>query len=139
MAVRELAAGGHSVLLTTHYIEEAHTLCSRVALVAAGRVVAEGPPDALVAESAAVSRIVFSSERSIDLAALKDLPGVTNADPAARGFALSTRNVTATLTAVMRLLDSTANPLLDVAVTRPTLEDVFLQRTGLPFEASTTA
>ena len=66
---------GKTVFLTTHYMDEAQTLADRVAIIAAGRIVAEGTPDELGGRAEAATTISFALPPGIDLAALPALPG----------------------------------------------------------------
>ena len=76
-AIRRIRAEGRSVLLTTHYIEEAHALCDRVAILHRGHIVACGTPEELIARSASQPRLIVRTARTLDLSALEQLPGVT--------------------------------------------------------------
>jgi ABC-2 type transport system ATP-binding protein len=108
--VRSLQELGKTVLLTTHYLDEAQALCDRVAIVKDGRFVAEGPPAAL-SESSARYRVMWRGEDG----------------------ALTSRE-TEDPTALLHQLTSAAlargEPLRDLSVTRPTLEDVYLELTA---------
>jgi ABC-2 type transport system ATP-binding protein len=108
--VRSLQDLGKTILLTTHYLDEAQALCDRVAIVKEGRFVAEGPPAALGAGSAHY-RVTWRDENG----------------------ELVTRE-TDDATALLHQLTSAAlargEPLRDLSVTRPTLEDVYLELTA---------
>ncbi len=113
--VRSLQDLGKTILLTTHYLDEAQALCDRVAIVKEGRFVAEGPPASLGAGSARY-RVTW-----------RDDDGV-----------LATRE-TEDPTALLHQLTSAAlargERLRDLSVTRPTLEDVYLELTAEAVEA----
>ena len=114
--VRSLQDLGKTILLTTHYLDEAQALCDRVAIVKEGRFVAEGPPAALGAGSARY-RVTWRDEHG-------EIVTRETEDP----------------TALLHQLTSAAlargEPLRDLSVTRPTLEDVYLELTA---EAATEA
>jgi ABC-2 type transport system ATP-binding protein len=114
--VRSLQELGKTILLTTHYLDEAQALCDRVAIVKEGRFVAEGPPAALGAGSARY-RVTWRDEHG-------EIVTRETEDP----------------TALLHQLTSAAlargEPLRDLSVTRPTLEDVYLE---LPAEAASEA
>ena len=75
-SIRQFRAEGRSVLLTTHYIEEAHALCDRIAILHRGRIVAAGTPDELIARSPSHTRLIVRAAQKLDPAALAALPGV---------------------------------------------------------------
>ena len=121
---------GATIILTTHYMEEAERLADRVAVIAAGAVISQGPPDRLIARQSAPV-ITFTLPAGLTAA---DLP-----EPA-RGVACGTPDGTVTLPApaplpMLRLLadwaERTGHDLPDLEVRRPTLEDAYLQLTGV--------
>ncbi len=137
--VRGIRAEGTTVVLTTHYMEEAQALCDRVAIMDRGRVIACDTPAALV-RSLGMAATVRAAIAAGDLppASLAALPGVTaaaeetaDARPALR---LRTDDAQATLVALLDLADRRGVTLVDLATTQATLEDVFLALTGRPYE-----
>ncbi|MDA8331655.1 MAG: ABC transporter ATP-binding protein [Candidatus Dormibacteraeota bacterium] len=123
--IRQLHAQGRTVLLTTHYIEEAEQLAERVVIIDLGRVVAEGTPEELVAGLGAAARITLRGAPELDLAWL---PAVLNSRWENGRWELQTREVGSVLAAIGNTLGESA--LRDVTVQPPNLEDVFLQRAG---------
>ncbi len=125
--IRDLCSLGKTVLLTTHYMDEAQHLANQVAVIAGGLIVAEGPPDSLGGRDRAAVHIRFALPAGAGLA---DLP-MAGAQPDEAGAVLIETNeptkVLATLTtwAVARSIE-----LLGLTVTRPSLEDVYLQLAG---------
>ena len=120
---------GTTIILTTHYMEEAERLADRVAVITAGTMVSQGSPDRLIARQATPT-ITFTLPDGLTAA---DLP-----DPA-RGAASSTPGGTITVPApaplpMLRLLadwaERAGHDLPDLEVRRPTLEDAYLQLTG---------
>jgi ABC-2 type transport system ATP-binding protein len=128
-----------TVLLTTHYLEEADHLADRLAIVDHGRVVVEGTPDELKSELRGDG--VVLEVGSVDvvppaLAAMSALPGVHGAQ--AEGSTVRARaDVGArAVPAVLAALDQARVPVLSVAVSRPSLDDVYLRHVGRTFEAA---
>ncbi|MFG2073554.1 ATP-binding cassette domain-containing protein [Nonomuraea maritima] len=134
-AVRELAAGGTTVLLTTQYLEEADQLADRITVVDAGRVVAEGTPGELKARLGGERLVVVvrDAERLAQAAAI-----VGRATSAAPEVDQDTRRVSAgvgaegvrVLTAALTALSEAGIEAEDVTLRRPTLDEVFLDLTG---------
>jgi oleandomycin transport system ATP-binding protein len=138
--VRDLTAGGVTVLLTTQYLEEADQLAQQVAVVDHGRVIAEGTPDELKARTGAQTLTVRPASPD-DLPTLINIVGtLTLTQPEVRGT-----TVTAPVTdpglapAVVRRLDEAGVRLAELTLRGSTLDEVFLSltgsRTGEPQEA----
>jgi ABC-2 type transport system ATP-binding protein len=121
---------GHTVLLTTHYIEEAEALCDRIAIIDRGGIIATGSPRELIARSSAMQSVSVRATAALDPALLGRLPAaedVTCDGPTAR---LRTSDVQRTLAALMTLLTEQHIELVELHVQKASLEDVFLQLTG---------
>jgi ABC-2 type transport system ATP-binding protein len=126
--VKNLAALGKTVLLTTHYMDEAQNLADRVAVIAAGQIVAEGTPGTLAGRDVATTRIRFRAPDGQGLP-----PAVADAARSADGFVeLSTDEPTRLLHELTGWALDRSAPLDGLEVTRPSLEDVYLQLTGQP-------
>ena len=129
--VKNLASLGKTVLLTTHYMDEAQYLADRVAVIAAGRIVASGPPATLGARDQAAARIRF---RLPDGAALPDwlAEGLAGApSPKHDGFTvLTSADPVRDLQRLTTWAVEDGIPLNGLEVTRPSLEDVYLSLTG---------
>jgi ABC-2 type transport system ATP-binding protein len=133
--IEDVAASGTTVVLTTHYMEEAEVLCDRIALFDRGQVIACDTTQGLIRSlnmAATVRATVRGGElKSDELAAL---PQVTNADvqPVDGGFdiTLTTKNVQQTLIGFLALADQHRLELGDLRSTQASLEDVFLNLTG---------
>ena len=126
--IASLSALGKTVFLTTHYMEEAQRLADRVAIVQAGRIVAEGAPEALAGERAGQATISFSLPAAADElpAGLSSVP-----QPAPRGMLeLRTEHVVEDLAILTGWARERGLDLPGLAVTRPTLEDVYLELTS---------
>ena len=129
------AAGG-TVLLTTHYMEEAERLCDRVAIMDHGKIIAQGTPRALIASLGAEQVVEFAladgSDRPGSLATdeLAVLPGVRAVRPAVDRVALTVEEVHRTVPALLALLERRGAELSLLATHHATLEDVFVSLTG---------
>jgi len=129
-AIREIRGEGRAVLLTTHYIEEAHALCDRVAILHGGRIAAAGTPEELIARSVSHTRVVVRAARPLDCHALAALPGVLAAAESGGAVTLHTRETGPVVIELARHLEAGGNELLDLQVRKPSLEDVFIELTG---------
>ena len=135
--VEEFKAGGGTVLLTTHYMEEAERLADDLLIVDHGKTIATGTPPSIIASLGAESIIAFAPARNsddvtpeLDEAELADLPGVVSVRQDGTFVTLS---VTATQDAIAGLfahLGARGVSLEDLRTHRPTLEDVFVSMTG---------
>ncbi|MCB9886871.1 MAG: ABC transporter ATP-binding protein [Planctomycetes bacterium] len=131
--VREFQRGGGTVLLTTHYMEEAHQLCDRVAVVDQGKVIALGSPDELIRSLGAAHFVecdVDDFAGKLGEQELRALPGVQACTFAPTRAELTVASVHTTVPALLELLDARAVALRDLATRHATLEDVFVSLTG---------
>ena len=129
-AIGQLKAAGKTVLLTTHYIEEAQRLCDRVAIIHQGVMVAVGSPGQLMAQSRTLPRLGVRTARPLDEAGLLGLEGVVGAVRVEDAWQLTTAALPRTVMALVHATESAGNILLDLQIHQPTLEDVFLELTG---------
>jgi ABC-2 type transport system ATP-binding protein len=130
---------GLTVLLTTHYLEEADRLAGQLAIVDHGRIVAEGTPEALKAglrgDSVHVELVDPDTDGTVRTL-LRQLPGV--GEIVVEGNTLRARvdrGATA-VPAVLGVLEDKAIPVVAVTVSRPSLDDVYLQLTGRSFRVT---
>jgi len=124
--VKSLASLGKTVLLTTHYMDEAQYLADRVAVIAAGQIVAEGPPATIGHRDLGVARIRF---RLPDGAVL---PGRFSATAAGGFTEIASDDLVVDLHRLTEWAISNDVALDGLEVTRPSLEDVYLRLTGDP-------
>jgi ABC-2 type transport system ATP-binding protein len=132
--VRRLREEGTTVFLTTHYLEEADVLCDRLAIIDHGRIVAEGTPDELKRAIAGdVIALGVRGDRRAALDALRGLPFVRDHDPLGPDEApirvYVDRGETA-MPPIFQVLDQAGFKVATVAMSRPSLDDVFLRQTG---------
>jgi len=128
--IADFRRGGGTVLLTTHYMEEAERLCDRVAIMDHGRILALGTPAALIATLGADHVVEFTADGVLDLAPVAGLPGVTQARREADAFALIVREPHVSIPALLAELARQRTPLRSLATHHATLEDVFVSLTG---------
>lgn len=136
--VKDLAGQGMTVLLTTHYLEEADRLCDRVAIIDRGKLQAVGRPQELKdGLGGDVLRLRLAEEAPLSAAveALQRLPCVTTVQPV---DGVLTARVQSGESALPQVMDALARAGIGVAAvswSRPTLDDVFLAHTGRRLEA----
>jgi len=128
--IEELKQEKKTILLTTHYIEEAERLCDRVAVVDYGKVIALGTPRELKQRSAGTTRIEVRLAHAPQDGALGKLEGVTDCKQFEDAWVLHSTRVPATIVALVKQLESDGNELASLEISSPTLEDVFLELTG---------
>jgi ABC-2 type transport system ATP-binding protein len=129
-AIRGFREEGRAVLLTTHYIEEAHALCDRIAILNRGRIAAMGTPEELIAGSVSHTRLIVRTARRMDAKAVAGLPGIEGAEAGDEGVTMRIRETGPAIVELMRYLAATGNELVDLQVRKPSLEDVFIQLTS---------
>ena len=125
---------GRTVLLTTHYIEEAERLCDHVAIMDRGQLVALGTPRELIERSGRGTRLEVRLAKPVGLDRLKLIEGVIDCHEMDGAYFLRTQPAAATIAALVRFLESEDNALLDLHIARPSLEDVFVEMTGRRME-----
>ncbi len=126
--IEALRERGVTVLLVTHYMEEAERLCDRVALIDRGRVVAEGAPTSLARQVAGGTRVRLRPRPQVDAGVLRGLPTVS--EVAVDGEHLVVGGSQDVVTDVVLALDAAGSRACEVTVASPTLEDAFIALTG---------
>ncbi|HEU5475380.1 MAG TPA: ATP-binding cassette domain-containing protein [Actinophytocola sp.] len=133
-SVRELVAGGTTVLLTTQYLDEADQLAGRISVLAAGRVIAEGSPEALKSVAGG-DRLDLVLHDPADLPAATAIAArVAGAEPEVeaetRRVGVAVQDRVSALTEAVRALSDAGIRVEDIALRRPTLDEAFLHLTG---------
>ena len=122
-------AGG-SVVLTTHYMEEAARLCDHVAILDHGKIVAGGTPDELIASLGADQIVTFQAAGEVDDEVLASLPGVHKVERRGEEHVLAVESTAEVLPALLADLEKRGVGLDTLTTRLPTLEDVFVSLTG---------
>ncbi len=128
--IEELRREGKTILLTTHYIEEAERLCDRVAIMDYGKLIALGTPAELRQRSSNTTRITVRLMQPIEDGRLRQLDGVVDCRPIPDGYLLHSQRPPQTLVALVKQLETLGNELQSLEISAPTLEDVFIELTG---------
>ncbi|HEY8093295.1 MAG TPA: ATP-binding cassette domain-containing protein [Acidimicrobiales bacterium] len=129
--VRRLNQQGVTIFLTTQYLEEADELADRVGIIAAGKVVAEGTPEALKrAVGADVILVQVSGDANAVLGALRDVPGVERVELRGDEIVVSVTDGPTSISPVAVALNGCGVKVDNLSLRTPTLDDVFLEITG---------
>ncbi|MCA9834385.1 MAG: ABC transporter ATP-binding protein [Thermomicrobiales bacterium] len=140
--VLDVRSSGTTVVLTTHYMDEAEFLCDRIAVMDGGRIIACDTPEALIRSlpQDAIVKATASGNPAWTESALAALPGATSArltaDTNNTSIAIGSADVQATIVALLALADRDDVRLTDLASTSANLEDVFLALTGRSYSDS---
>jgi ABC-2 type transport system ATP-binding protein len=121
---------GGTVILTTHYMEEASRLCDRVAIVDHGRIIALDAPSTLIDSLGARQIITFTADGDIDQAELAALPGVRSVIRQSESWVLNVEQAGPVLPAVINARAARGLQMERLSTHQATLEDVFVHLTG---------
>jgi len=121
---------GRTVLLTTHYMDEAQRLCDRVAVVDRGKVIALGTPAELIASLGGQQVIEVALDPAPGDGDLRSLPGVRRVSHAGGAFSLGVDKLHETLPALLSLAQGRGAAVTQLSTHHATLEDVFVNLTG---------
>jgi len=131
--IENFKANGKTVLITTHYMEEAERLCDRVAIFDAGKIIAEGTPKELIRSIGAEHVIEFSIEQknlTLDLSLLQSLPTVERVDHDQANYHITASEPHIALPALINCLAKQQITLASLSTRHASLEDVFVNLTG---------
>lgn len=138
--VRGLRERGTTVFLTTHYLEEADVLCDRLAIIDQGKIVAEGTPDELKREVAGdLVTVEVTGDAQAALRLLQAQSFVREASVDGSALRLYVDRGESATPDILRLLDGAGLGLTTIALSRPSLDDVFLRQTGRSLRESDSA
>jgi ABC-2 type transport system ATP-binding protein len=130
--IQSYRAGGRTIVLTTHYMDEAERLCDRIAIIDHGRVIALGTPRALIASLGAEHVVEFAlgeGER-VEAADLRALPGVRAVRETDGRWELEVEQMHRSVPALLALTSGRGVTLAELSTHSATLEDVFVSLTG---------
>ena len=128
--IEQFKAQGRTVLLTTHYMEEAERLCDRVAVMDHGHIIAVDAPEGLVRAHFAEDAIEFTQRNGMTSDEIERLPAVVNASVQADRVSMFSDDVPTSMSALLQLGQERGEPIQNLRLRRATLEDVFLKLTG---------
>lgn len=128
--IEQLRRENKTVLLTTHYIEEAERLCDRVAIVDHGLIIAIGTPRELKHKAAGTTRIEVRLARPVKNGSLSRLEGVADIRDFDGTYVLHSSQPPQTIVALVKQLQLENNELQSLEMFSPSLEDVFIELTG---------
>jgi ABC-2 type transport system ATP-binding protein len=130
--ISAIGAEGRTVVLTTHYLEEAETLCNRVAIMDDARIVALDSPEGLVRSLGPAARVHFITQ-GLALETVRTLPAVEEAAADGHRFEVVSTEPQRTLVALLGEAERSGAELEELSVQKPSLDDVFLAVTGREF------
>jgi ABC-2 type transport system ATP-binding protein len=125
-----LKGRGRTVVLTTHYMEEAQHLCDRIIIVDRGRIIAEGTPAQLISRLGAAQVIDLETSPVLDVAAFAQVPGLAASTSRNGSVTLSVHQLHTALPAVLAVAEDRRAALTRISTRQATLDDVFLSLTG---------
>ena len=128
--IEELKREKKTIVMTTHYIEEAERLCDRVAIVDHGKVVALGTPRELKSHSGGTTRIEVRLAKPEPDGALINLEGVADARELDGAYVIHSHRPPKTIVDLVKHLEAEGNELVSLEIASPSLEDVFIEMTG---------
>ena len=130
----DLKQKGRTILLTTHYMDEAEKLCDRVAIMDHGKVIAEGSPGQLIARQGGEHVIQFSLQAQDGHRPTSDefarIEGATRVDEESDGYVLTVKETHRSLPHLLKHLEAQQLKLESLATRHANLEDVFVNLTG---------
>jgi ABC-2 type transport system ATP-binding protein len=130
--IQELKEDKRSILLTTHYIEEAERLCDRVAIIDAGKIIELGSPREIQERVLGHTQVEVTTERPLPLDSLPEKlrHEKHTSGNEGRTFSIQSPTPAAIIVELVRWIDQLGFELQDIHMKRPTLEDVFIELTG---------
>ena len=128
--IETFKAEGRTVLLTTHYMDEAQRLCDRVAIIDKGKVIALGTPRELIQSLGGTDVVEFTCDGAVDEAGIGTVSGVHAVMKRGDGLALTVEQLHKTLPRLLQYVQQNGRTLTGLSTHHATLEDVFVNLTG---------
>jgi ABC-2 type transport system ATP-binding protein len=128
--IQAMKADGHTVLLTTHYLEEAEQLCDRIGIIGRGRVITTGTPRELIEGFAGVHLVTAMLAKPIDATRVAQLPGAREIEVSGTSVRFQASDPTRAVAGLIEAITGQENALAELSVRKASLEDVFLRLTG---------
>lgn len=131
-SIKNLNTAGRTIIYTTHYMEEAEELCTRIAILDKGKIIAKGTNSELQTLVLDASRLIISVRNAagLDLKALENIPGVRNVDADDTTIAVTSDVGIHNINQLVNTLDRQNVTVTDIRADVPSLETVFLNLTG---------
>lgn len=128
--IRKMKSMKKTVILTTHYMDEAEKLCDRVAIVDKGKIIAEDKPQNLIDTMETNNRIHFRASSKFTKKDLSTLAAVNNVFINDSEYIIQSRDLQKSLVALLDTAKKRGSELSELKVTKATLEDLFIEKTG---------
>ncbi|HEV8432263.1 MAG TPA: ABC transporter ATP-binding protein [Thermoanaerobaculia bacterium] len=128
--VQRFRERGGTILLTTHYMEEAERLCDRIAIVDHGHLIALGTPRELIAKLEAANIIEFTSDPPLPPDAFQGLPGCHGCSPRGNAWQLRVDSLATSVPQLINIVERNGSKLITLSTHAATLEDLFVSLTG---------
>jgi len=128
--IRKIKARGKTIVLTTHYMEEAELLCNRVAVMDKAKIITLDTPQNLIDQHAKTSRVIFGTDKDISQEKLKELSNVEDVKKIDSTFELQVLNIEDAIHDLVKFSKKEGVHLTELQVEQANLEDVFLNLTG---------
>jgi len=128
--IEQFKRDGRTIVLTTHYMDEAERLCERVAIMDHGKVIARGTPRELIASIGVEHVVEFAAGASLDLRPIAAIPGVRDVRASEGRVSMQVSELHLAVPALLDALDHQQLPLTELTTHSATLEDVFVALTG---------
>jgi len=131
--IEEFKLAGRTILLTTHYMDEAERLCDRVAIMDHGKIIALGTPRELIASIGVEHVVEFSAggaSKTLTVSALREIEGVRDVKAENGSVQLQVTELHRAVPALLAELDRQGLPLTELRTHSASLEDVFVTLTG---------
>ncbi|MBA2345160.1 MAG: ABC transporter ATP-binding protein [Rubrobacter sp.] len=128
--IRDLASSSVAIVLASNQVDEVESLCDRVAFLHDGRIVAEGTPEDLISSLKGVRRIVATLRNPVEYRPVEGVAGVDRIVPEGRDLVVHCEDRPGIVADVVAGIVRAGGDITDLAVRRPSLEDVFVKLTG---------